>query len=176
MSKLKISGGLLFFSLLASTHVVGADSGHAEHHHHEHIDYSREFATPQPAQDISSERCWVRLMPANVPSAGYFSLSNNQKKPIELLAARTDNFNLTMLHLTYEDEGMAKMKETTGIIIEPAQRLDFEPGGYHVMFEEPTKMPKVGEEIDLELLFADDQKITMSCRVNAAKARSYDEE
>lgn len=177
MSQLQSSVGFLFATLLATTPVAAADSDHSEHHHHhEHIDYSKEFAAAQPAQNILVEQCWIRLMPANVPSAGYFSLTNNQKEPIELLAARTNNFELTMLHLTYEEEGMAKMKETAGITIDAGQRLNFEPGGYHVMFEEPTTMPKVGEEMDLELLFDEAQKITTTCRVNSAKARSYDDE
>lgn len=176
MSKLRVSVGLLFISVCATTYAAGANAEHHHHHNHEHLDYSNEFATAQRAEGIVSERCWIRLLPANVPSAGYFVLTNNQKEPIELLAARTNHFDLTMLHLTYEDEGMAKMKETTGIIIEPGQNLDFKPGGYHVMFEDPIQMPKVDEEIDLELLFAGGQKITTSCRVNTAKARSYDEQ
>lgn len=177
MSMLRVSSGFLFVGLLAATHVIAATEQQSEHHHHHHhIDYSEEFAVAESAQDILAERCWIRLLPANIPSAGYFSLTNNQKKPIELLAARSNDFELTMLHLTYEDEGMAKMRETTNIIIEPGQQLDFEPGGYHVMFEEPINQLSVGEVMDLELLFAGGQKITSGCRVNAAKARSYDGE
>lgn len=154
--------------------LVAAEHEHAMHHHeHEMIDFSADFAVAQFAKEITVEQCWVRLMPAQVPSAGYFKINNQQDSPIELLAARTDSFGLTMLHQTYEEDGLAKMKETDGLLIEPHQHLSFEPGGYHVMFEQPTGSLEVGDKMDLELLFGHEQKVTAACRVNSAKARSY---
>lgn len=174
MPRLAVSIGYLV-GVLSAYGAVASDHEHAMHHHgHEMVDYSAEFAAAQAAQNINIEQCWVRLMPAQVPSAGYFKINNKQEQSIELLAAQTDSFEHTMLHQTYEEEGMTKMKETEGLQIAPQQALSFEPGGYHVMFEQPTHSLAVGDDINLTLLFNHQQKVTTSCRVNSAKASTYD--
>jgi len=163
-----LMGGMAVYSPAMAEHDHGMD-----HHAHEMKDYSAEFAAAQPARQIQVEQCWVRLMPAQVPSAGYFEIENQQDNPIELLAARTDSFTHTMLHQTYEEEGMTKMQETDGLQIAAGQRQSFEPGGYHVMFEQPTHSLQIGDEIDLELLFNDGQSVSTRCKLNPAKARTY---
>ena len=42
------------------------------------------------------------------------------------------------------------------------------------MYEQPTGELKVGDVMHMELLFSDEQKLGVTCKVNEATARAYD--
>ncbi|HLR29247.1 MAG TPA: copper chaperone PCu(A)C [Paenalcaligenes sp.] len=163
-----------------------AASAHEAHDHQHHAmanehDFDDEFALAQPSQEIVIEQCWVRWLPGDVPAAGYFELQNNKETPIELLAARSPAYELMMLHQSYEDDGLLKMKMADAIIIPAQDSLSFVPGGYHMMLEEPTETIQVGERISVDFLFTSENKenyelVNSECRINPPKARQYDEQ
>lgn len=154
---------------------------HQTHPHHQHhgneehdpVDYSAAFATASLFEGVQVEQCWVRLLPASVPSSGYFIIHNQTQEPIELLAAATPSYQHVMLHETIEADGMAKMQHIAKIDIKAQDSVSFEPGGMHVMYEQPTGTLEVGQTMELELLFAGQKKVVAQCKVNEAKARSY---
>jgi|SRR5690625_4606633 len=159
----------LFFCLVG----LSSFTVYAEHDAHEMKDYSVEFKEAKPAKDIDVEKCWVRLMPNTLPSAGYFIVSNNSDADINLLAARTDQFQITMLHESFEEDGLSKMEMAKHIQIKAGDSLEFKPGGLHAMFEEPIHTLNVGDELNLELLFTNNKKKELNCRVHSASASAY---
>lgn len=168
---------LLGLSSLIITAPVQAEHNHAEHHHTEHhkaIDYSAQFESAKLSSDVKIEQCWVRLLPSNLPSAGYFLLHNQKESSIELLAAATPSYQDVMLHETVDVDGMAKMQMTEKIKIPAKETLVFKPGGLHAMFEQPTAALEVGKKMRLELLFSNGEKVATECKVNPAKARSFE--
>lgn len=136
--------------------------------------YASQFKSVKSSSQIQIEQCWIRLLPAHLPSAGYFALQNNGEKVIELKAATTPSYQQVMLHQTNEVDGMTKMQMAKKIEIPAKGTLTFEPGGFHIMFEKPTSTLKVGETMQLKLLFSDGQTVTTNCKVNPAKALSFD--
>lgn len=164
---------LTSFSVLALTAQAHDHGHHASHHGHEVIDYSAQFAAAKPTTDVSVERCWLRLLPKHLPSAGYFLVHNNSDDQVELLAAASPSYKDIMLHETIQEDGMAKMQSAGKLTIPAQASLGFVPGGLHAMFEQPTAELKVGETMQMELLFDDDRKVNVECKVNPAKARAY---
>lgn len=170
---------------LGWTQVLAAHT-HDEHDHQHHAttdehDFDDEFSLAQPSQEIAIEQCWVRWLPGDVPAAGYFELQNNKENPIELLAVRSSAYDLMMLHQSYEDDGLQKMKMADAIIIPAQDSLSFVPGGYHMMLEEPAQTVQVGENISVDFLFTSENEqnyeiVNSDCRVNSPKARQYDEQ
>lgn len=158
----------LSFSLIAFS-----ASAH-DHAHHDSIDYSAQFAAATPAENITVEQCWVRLLPSHLPSAGYFVIHNNNDEAVEVLAAATPSYDDVMLHETVEEDGMAKMKMAESLAVPAGGSLSFTPGGLHAMFEQPTNALEVGDTMLMELLFSGEQKLSVNCKVNAAKARTFD--
>ena len=132
-----------------------------------------QFETAPIDPHIQVDQCWVRLLPAQVPSAGYLILHNNQEQPIELIAATTPQFAHTMLHKTIEVDGLSKMQHTDRIAIAAQSSVQLQPGGLHAMFEQPLTALKVGDRLQLELLFAHDKKAIAECQVQAAKSQQY---
>ena len=167
------------FGLAAVAFSVQAHDHHDHHAHHDHhghhmTDYSAQFAAATLTDQVRVEQCWVRLLPAHIPSAGYFILHNDTEQPIEVLAAATPSYDDVMLHETIEEDGMAKMVMADTIQIPAKGTLTFKPGGLHAMFEQPTGALKVGDTMPMELLLANEQKVSVDCKVNPANARSYD--
>lgn len=161
------------------------EGAHGHHHGHHHAPSPEQqqitealFQSAVPAQDISIERCWLRLVPASLPAAGYFEVHNHQAEPVELVAVRSSSYEEAMLHQTYEEDGLSKMGAADDLWIPAGQHLSFEPGGYHAMFETPTQALSVGEQVEMEFLFkrgATAEQKKVMCRVLPAKARHYDE-
>lgn len=131
-------------------------------------------AAATPTVPITAEQCWVRLLPSHLPSAGYLVLHNQSDEAIEVLAATSPSYDDVMLHETIEEDGMAKMQMVEHLLVPAAGKLDFTPGGLHLMFEQPTGALSVGDTMPLTLLFSGEQKLEVSCKVNEAKARSFD--
>jgi len=111
--------------------------------------------------------CWVRTMPANLPSAGYFFIENKREQPIKLTGISTEAFGLTMLHETVTQEGMARMQHTDDVEIAAGATLEFKPGGYHAMLEKPAGELIVGKEINVRFLFGDEGHVDASCLLQA---------
>lgn len=127
----------------------------------------------QPSSTVRVEQCWVRLLPSNLPSAGYFTIYNDADQSQQLLAASTTSFHHTMLHKSFEENGMAKMAMVDSIDLPAKSVTAFKPGGLHIMYEQPTGTVQVGDEMQVTFFLSHSQKVTASCKVNAAKAREY---
>lgn len=165
----KIISGMI---LISATFSVTATSTH--HPQHAPINYAEQFAKATPAKQVKVEQCWVRLLPASVPSAGYLTIYNQNDEAIEVLAAQSPSYGEIMLHESYEEDGMTKMRHVDQILIPAKDSLTFQPGGLHLMYEQPTGALQIGESMELTLLLSHEQKISTSCKVNPAKARSFE--
>lgn len=158
---------------LSTLSLTAAATSHSHHSHHVG-DYSAQFASAELTDQVRAEQCWVRLLPANVPSAGYFILHNDTPQPVQVVAAATPSYNHVMLHETIEQDGMAKMVMAEQIEIPVQGSLVFKPQGLHAMFEGPTGQLKVGDNMSMELLLDHAKKISMSCKVKPANARQFE--
>lgn len=155
-----------------------AHEGQGHHHashtaHHQMVDHSQDFAVATEAEQVRLEQCWVRLLPAGIPSAGYFVIHNDSDVSLELIAGATPSYQQVMLHETIEHEGMAKMVMADKIVIPAQSSVEFKPGGLHAMYEQPTDALQVGEVMEMTVLFSNQKKVTTTCKVNSAKARHY---
>lgn len=175
MRQLRLVSLFGLFSLAIAGPLYAAHDAHHDHSaHHETIDYADQFESASVNPHIQIQQCWVRLLPSHLPSAGYFVIYNNNDHLIELVAAATPSYQQVMLHKTIEVDGMTKMQMAEKIQIPAKDTLVFEPSGLHAMFEKPTSALKVGENMQIELLFSNGEKAITDCKVNSAKARSFD--
>ncbi|MCQ9615318.1 copper chaperone PCu(A)C [Paenalcaligenes niemegkensis] len=161
----------LAFSSVAMAH---GDHGHQhEHHGHAKGDYADEFASAKPSSTIEVSDCWIRNIPTPAPSAGYFVVKNNGKEAVKLLAAASSQYDDLMLHQTIDEDGMAKMKMADEILIEAGDSLEFKPGGFHAMLEKPTSAVQTGDELSLEFLFSNHEKVVAHCEAMAPGTRAH---
>ncbi|HUH88608.1 MAG TPA: copper chaperone PCu(A)C [Pusillimonas sp.] len=112
--------------------------------------------------------CWIRLLPLPAPSAGYFVAANQGDKPVTLAGAASAKYGAVMLHQTTHSDGMSRMSSVNGVEIAAHEKLEFKPGGYHIMLEKPAGEIKVGDAIPLQFLFASGEKAEAQCAVKPA--------
>ncbi|AOI87838.1 copper chaperone PCu(A)C [Burkholderia pseudomultivorans] len=127
---------------------------------------SATFAAPA----VQADACWIRAMPATVPSSGYFTVKNNGDKPVALTGVDTPAFGMAMLHETQTSGSTAKMVHVDSVEVPAHGTLTFKPKSYHVMLEEPRQPVAPGAKVPLALHFADGSTVSVSCD---AKSPSY---
>ncbi|MGN6086105.1 copper chaperone PCu(A)C [Trinickia sp.] len=126
-------------------------------------------ALAAPASVMVSD-CWVRLLPGTLPSGGYFSVMNMSNKPVNLVGVETPAFGMAMLHETQSNGSTSAMVMVDKAPVPANGKLEFAPGGYHLMLEKPKHALKVGTTIPMTFEFDDGEKIASQCKVKSAGA------
>jgi len=124
------------------------------------------FAAPA----VHADACWIRTMPAAVPSSGYFTLKNDGNAPATLTAIDTPAYGMAMVHETQTSGSTAKMVHVDSVVVPAHGTLTFKPKGYHVMLEEPRQAVAPGAKVPVRLHFADGSTVSVTCD---AKAPTY---
>ncbi len=134
-----------------------------------HPGHEHKAQTPNAsvAEAVSVSHCWIRLMPSPAPSAGYFLIDNAGSQDITLQGAQTDAFGMMMLHQTTHKDGTSRMSEVPEVVVPAGKSLEFKPGSYHAMLEDPVESVKVGSTIDVNFLFSSGKNAVASCEVKA---------
>jgi copper(I)-binding protein len=122
---------------------------------------------------VKVSNCWVRALPGNLPSSGYFKMTNPNDQPINLVGVATQAFGMAMLHETRNKGSMSTMVAVKKVTVPAHGTLSFAPGNYHVMLEKPKKPVKPGMTILINFTFSNGQKTATECKVKHADAMSY---
>ena len=115
--------------------------------------------------------CWIRSMPGDTPSGGYFKLMNMSDKPVDLVGVSTNAFGMSMLHETQSSGSTSKMVMVDKATVPANGTLAFAPGGYHVMFEKAKKPLTVGSSIPVSFKFSDGESVEAQCAVKNAAGK-----
>lgn len=143
----------------------------AHHGHHDgHGDSHGSGAASSPAtapDGVRVQDCWIRTMPSQVPSGGYFTVHNDNDRPVSLTGISSPAFAKTMLHQTITRDGMARMMHTDAVDVPARGSLAFKPGSYHAMLEKPTQDLKIGETVTVNLMFGTAGTVATDCELRS---------
>ncbi|WP_153101932.1 copper chaperone PCu(A)C [Paraburkholderia hayleyella] len=121
------------------------------------------------AADVRVERCWIRAMPASVPSAAYFELHNDSSDTRTLTGVKSSAFGMAMMHQTQTNGSTSTMVHVASVPVPANGTVSFAPKGYHVMLEHPVAPPlKVGSMLPLTLTFDNNSSVSVSCEAKSA--------
>jgi len=119
------------------------------------------------AGQLTVKSAWARATPPAV-SVGvvYFQLENGSAKSDRLLKLSTPVAASASVHRTEVIEGIAQMREVAVLHVASGEKIEFAPGGYHVMLMGLKKPLVAGQKFELELLFevAGLRKVTVTVR------------
>ncbi len=120
----------MFRRLLLAVCCAAAVPAFAQQHSHDHA----EAAAQAPLQGPLIEQVWSRAMPPTSPTgAVYFTLSNPTDQADRLIGAATERADKAELHEHAHENGLMRMRHVEAIELPAHGRIDFVPGGYHVM-------------------------------------------
>ena len=111
-------------------------------------------AWPASAGDLTVTGAWARSTP---PGAGmgaiYLTIDNGSTKSDRLLKLRTSVASAAQVHRTEELDGIVRMREVAVLHVAAGERIEFKPGGHHVMLTGLGKPLVEGQVFNLELVF-----------------------
>lgn len=111
-------------------------------------------AQAQTQGDISVSDAWIRASaPKQVNGAGYAVITNKGGQPDRLLSASSDSAQRVELHTVITENGVAQMRQVTGIDVPANGNVALSPGGFHVMFLNINAGFKEGSTVPVKLTF-----------------------
>lgn len=152
--------------------VAHAGHDHGGMQHGQKAPVAHDVANAKTSKTLEVSGCWIRSLPAPAPSGGYFVVKNLGSKEVVLQGAASPDYGMVMLHQTTQKDGMSKMSATQGVSIPAGGQLEFKPGAYHAMLEDPIKAHPVGSKVSMDFLFDTGEKATAECEVKAANTKT----
>jgi len=117
---------------------------------------------------ISVSNARIRLLPSDLPLAGYCDLRNDGNQTVTLTGASSPAFAAVHLHLTEEKGGTSTMVMIKGIDIKAGTTLRIAPRGYHLMLMKRTRPLHVGDRVPVTLKFNDGRTVVATFEVREA--------
>lgn len=117
---------------------------------------------------------WIRTAPPKAPLAGYMTLENRSGAARVLVSASSSDFGQVTLHRVERVAGSIAMTETSAVQVPAHGRLVFEPGGYHLMLEQPRRPLRVGDSVPVTLRWADGSALATKFEVRGLRGTPED--
>lgn len=121
------------------------------------------------AGDLVVNHAWVRLLPGDLPLAGYMDITNTGRAGLTLTGAISPEFRDIQLHRSIDRGGIEAMRRAQNLTIDPGQTVKLAPGGYHLMLFGRRRPLHVGDEVPVTLEFSDHERVLMEYRVRGAQ-------
>ncbi len=103
----------------------------------------------------------TRPMPGMKMSAGYLSLTNNTDTPIRVTRVTSSQFGSVELHESTVEDGVARMRAISELVVPAHDTATLERGGKHLMLMKPG-----GDSNDVSLNFYDGDQLLLSIAAN----------
>lgn len=177
----KISFIFATLMAVAITSVFAVAGGHGDGHSHDDHEHDKkemkhEHGKKHNMGAIKINAPWIRSTAPGAPSsAAYFTLTNTSSIPVSIIAASSDIADRVEIHEHTMTDGVMKMQEVSGVTIPSKKRVEFKPGGYHVMFMGLKDAVKEGDKVTITLSFDNDTEQTINAIAQKkAKEHSHD--
>src|SRR5215467_15436567 len=123
---------------------------------------------------IVIEQPWIRATPAGAKVAGgYMTITNTGSEPDRLIGGVLPQAGRFEMHEMKMNGNVMQMREVReGLEIKPGQKVELNPGGYHVMFTELREPLKQGDALKGQLRFEKAGSVDIEYRVEAVGAQS----
>ncbi|WP_077521095.1 copper chaperone PCu(A)C [Metapseudomonas resinovorans] len=112
--------------------------------------------------DLEAKDARLRLLPGNLPAAGYFRLTNTGTQPVVLTGAQSPTYAEVMMHRSAVENGTASMQHVEKVEVAPGATVNFASGGYHLMLMQRQRPVALGDKVEVTLQFADGQSLPVT--------------
>ena len=121
---------------------------------------------------FSVEGAWARAsIGESKVSAVYLTLHNRGEAADRVVGAVVSRASRTMLHRSFVEDGIMRMRHVPAIEIPGGGTVRFEPGGLHVMLTGLRSPLEEGEEISVTLRLEREGEVVVSVPVRASAPR-----
>jgi len=118
---------------------------------------------------------WIReAPPGQEVLAGYMVLESHSATEQVLSGAHSAAFGSIEIHKTEMHEGMMRMVPQPQLSVPAHGRVEFAPGGLHLMLMKPVKALHKGDQVELVLELADGSEVAVTAEVRAGGMEGMD--
>ena len=149
-----------------STATIGKNEGTPKP---ETVNHDQQPTQPEPttASVIQIEDPWARAVPPNASNSAIFlDLRNESEQLRKLVGVHSEVAERVELHTTKDEDGMLRKERLQEVPIPALETQSFHPGVIHIMLIGLRGPLEVGRVIELELVYADQSKETISVPVD----------
>lgn len=107
------------------------------------------------AMDVIVEEPFARAALQQQKNSAAFMQLSNPGNDVAIVNARSSVSEIVELHTHINDNGVMRMRKIPQIDLPQGQKVMLKPGGLHVMFIDLKRDLKVGDNIDVTLVFDD---------------------
>lgn len=145
---------------------------------------SAAFSAPLLADDADTigglriEQPWSRVTPPGTPvGAGYMTIVNTGDGADRLVAAESPAAGRVQIHKSVKKDGKSSMvHQKDGVAVPAGERVQFRPGGYHLMLMQLEDPLEKGERVPVSLDFERAGRIEVELEVRALAAGAPDQD
>jgi periplasmic copper chaperone A len=121
------------------------------------------FASADDAT-ITIEQPWARATPGAAVTGAVYLTVTDHGGPDRLVGVSTPVAGMAMIHESFMEGGVSKMRMLDSVLLDPNKPVLFHPGAVHIMLEGLKAPLKVGSTFPLTLMFekAPPQTVTVT--------------
>jgi len=118
------------------------------------------------AESLKISAPWVAQAPPGASvMAGYMHIQNLTAEPVEITAIHSPAYERVEMHLSLNQNGVAKMLPQKSLKIPARGSLSLEPGSYHLMMIKPRRALKKGDSVPLSITLSSQQTLQIQLTV-----------
>ena len=135
--------------------------------------FSPAFGGDYRVGGVEARRPWTRPAQAGMNGVGYLTLANVGTKPLKLVAIESPAAKSVTLHQSSMANGVMSMRPVTGgLAIAPGAKVEFAPGGYHLMLVGLSAAQALGGKVPLTLVFDNGLKMRIELSVETGPPKA----
>lgn len=132
------------------------------------------FVTSVAYAEITVSNATVRLLPPGVPNtAAYFSIQNDSDKKQILIGASAEFVTKAEIHNHIMVNDMMSMEKQSEVVIRPGEKVQFSPGGLHVMLFGLKQTLHEGQSVTITLLTKEGESINIKAIVTQPSVHQH---
>jgi periplasmic copper chaperone A len=121
--------------------------------------------------DIVISGAWGRPSVGSGPGAVYLTLHNEGRAPDRLVGVVTPAAGMAMIHESYTEDGISKMRMLDAVELPPGETVTLAPAGLHVMLTDLAAPLKQGEVVPVDLTFEKAGTVRVEARIGKLGAK-----
>ena len=131
------------------------------------------FAGDYRVGGVEARRPWTRPTQAGMNGVGYLTLANVGSKPIKLVAVESSTAKAVTIHQSSMANGVMSMRPVAGgLSIAPGAKVEFSPGGYHLMLTGLGAPQVLGGKVPVTLVFDSGLRMKIDLSVEAGPPKT----
>lgn len=112
-------------------------------------------------EGIEVRDAWARTSTQGANSAVYFVIQNHNAETDELIGAASGVADAVEVHESTLEGDVMMMNRVDSVTLDPSAKVEFKPGGLHIMLIGLKQDLKINDEIEITLRFKNFEDITI---------------